>query len=141
MQIAALQLIERGKITPEDPVVDYLPQMANPVIIEDEMADEVVYKPAQNVIRVKHLLNYTNGTFYPMKGMSLGALPDAYATLYPKDDHITGFFKFVKVCEISLVVQLGGLLNNYFVQGSLPGIPLRFEPGTNCKLSIGHYVY
>jgi len=38
IQLAALQLIERRRISPEDPVVDYLPQMANPVIIEDEMA-------------------------------------------------------------------------------------------------------
>jgi len=71
--------------------------MANPVIIEDEMADEVVYKPAQNVIRVKHLLNFTNGTFYPMKGMTPGNQLEAYATLHPKDDHITGFFNVVKV--------------------------------------------
>jgi len=112
--------------------------MANPVVIEDEMADELVYKPAQNVIRVKHLLNYTNGTFYPMKGMTPGAIPDGYATLHPKDDHITGFFNFVKVCEISFAVRFHGLLNN-FVQGSLPGVPLRFEPGTNCKQSIVHY--
>jgi len=99
-QLAALQLIERGKISPEDPVVDYLPQMANPVIIEDVMADNLVYKPAQNVIRLKHLLNFTNGTFYPVKGSTNDSLlPEAYAVLHPKDDHITGFFDVVKVCE------------------------------------------
>ncbi|KIM38852.1 hypothetical protein M413DRAFT_447549 [Hebeloma cylindrosporum] len=109
--LAALQLIERGKLAEEDPVVDYLPQMANPVIVEDEMADNLVYKPAQNVIRVKHLLNFTSGTFYPFKDATLDNQLEAYATLHPKDDHITGFFNVVK--------------------GTLPGVPLRFEPGTN----------
>ena len=52
---------------PEDPVVDYTSQMANPVILEDEMAENPVYKPAENVIRVKHLLNFTNEMFYPLK--------------------------------------------------------------------------
>ena len=52
--------MERGKIAPEDPEVDYIPQ-----ILEDEMAENLVYTPAKNVIRVKHLLNYTNGMFYP----------------------------------------------------------------------------
>jgi hypothetical protein len=99
IQLAALQLIERGKITPEDPVEDYLPQMANPVIIEDEMADNLVYKPAHTVIRVKHLLNFTNGTFYPFKDMMADNLFVAYATVHPKDDHITGFFNVVKVRE------------------------------------------
>lgn len=73
--------------------------MANPVIVEDEMADNLVYKPAQNVIRVKHLLNFTNGTFYPLKGMTLDNQLEAYATLHPKDDYITGFFNVVKVGE------------------------------------------
>ena len=104
------------------------------------MADNLVYKPAQNVIRVKHLLNFTNGTFYPMKGASMSSQLEAYATLHPKDDHITGFFNVVKVCEIYFAVRFHGLRNNYFVQGGLPGVPLRFEPGTNCKLSIG-FIY
>ena len=99
IQIAALQLIERGKLSPEDLVVDYLPQMANPVIVEDEMAENLVYKPAQNVICVKHLLNFTNGTSLPLKGMTRDKLPDVYATLHPKEDPITGFFKVVKVCD------------------------------------------
>ena len=113
--------------------------MANPVIVEDEMADNLVYKPAQNVIRVEHLLNFTNGTFYPVKGMSMSSQLDAYATLHPKDDHITGFFNVVKVCKIYFAMRFHGLLNNHFLQGGLSGVPLRFEPGTNCKLSIGHY--
>ena len=83
--------------------------MANPVIIEDEMADNLVYKPAQNVIRVKHLLNFTNGTFYPWKGATLDNQLEAYAVLHPKDDPITGFFNVVKVCEFS-VVRFAGLI-------------------------------
>jgi len=63
------------------------------------MADNLVYKPAQNVIHVKHLLNFTNGTFYPLKGTTLDNQLEAYAVLHPKDDYITGFFNVVKVCE------------------------------------------
>ena len=89
--------MERGKITPEDPVVDYIPQMANPVILEDGMAENLVYTPAKNVIRVKHLLNFTNGLSYPLKGATRHNVMDAYATLHPKGDYITGFFNVVKV--------------------------------------------
>jgi hypothetical protein len=67
---AVEELMERRKITFEDPVVDYIPQMANPVILEDEVAENLVYTPAKNVIRVKHLLNFTGGMFYPPKGIT-----------------------------------------------------------------------
>ena len=80
--------------------------MANPVIVEDEMAENLVYKPAQNVIRVKHLLNFTNGTFYPIKDHNLHSQLDAYATLHPKEDPITGFFNVVKVCDFDTEISV-----------------------------------
>ena len=91
IQLAALQLMEREKIALEDPVVDCIPQMANPVILEDEMAENLVYTPAKNVARVKHLLNFTNGMFYPFKGATRHSQMDAYTTLHPKNDYVTGF--------------------------------------------------
>lgn len=95
------------------------------------MADNLVYKPAQNVIRVKHLLNFTNGTFYPLKGATLNNQLEAYAVVHPKDDYITGFFNVVKVCEFWHFIVMIAVLH---VQGTLPGVPLKYEPGTNCKL-------
>jgi hypothetical protein len=108
--------------------------MANPVIIEDEMAENLVYKPAENVIRVKHLLNFTNGTFYPLKGASLHNQLDAYATLHPKEDPITGFFDVVKVCDFYIEFEVSSDSTFLRIKGTLPGVPLKFEPGTSCKL-------
>jgi len=57
------------------------------------------------------------GRFFPTKGATRDNQCDVYATLHPKEDPITGFFNVVK--------------------GTLPGLPLKFEPGTNFAYGWG----
>ena len=66
--MAALKLVEQGKISFDTPVADYLPQFRNPVIVDrTDTTDpqKTSFKPAQTVVTLKHLLNFTSGLFYP----------------------------------------------------------------------------
>lgn len=91
-------MIDAGKLDPETPVADILPQIANPVVIEDDVTDPPkVVGPAQDILRVKHLLNFTNGTYRivtPINGMALG---EAHCREYGMEDHHTAFFEALKV--------------------------------------------
>ncbi|KAH9474693.1 carboxylate methylbutanoyltransferase mlcH [Psilocybe cubensis] len=73
--IAALQLLEQEKITLETPVSDYLPEFSDLVIIENQMAEVLTYKPTKTVMRYKHLLDYTCGLYYPSKEGDLPGIP------------------------------------------------------------------
>ncbi|KAH9474868.1 carboxylate methylbutanoyltransferase mlcH [Psilocybe cubensis] len=109
--LAALQLVERGLVTLETPISDYIPEFADLVVLDDQLADVFTFKPAKTIMRLKHVLNFTSGMFYPLKGFSLAQQPEAYIAPYTKDDPISQFLSFIK--------------------GDLPGIPLLFEPGEN----------
>jgi CubicO group peptidase (beta-lactamase class C family) len=111
IHLAALKLVEQRRITFESPVSDYLPEFADLVIIDDQMADNLTYKPANTIMRLKHLLNFTSGLFYPLKGLRLDQQLVAYAAPHNKENPISEFISIIK--------------------GGLPGIPLLFEPGEN----------
>ncbi|KAF8169815.1 beta-lactamase/transpeptidase-like protein [Pholiota molesta] len=106
--ISALQLIEQGKLKEDTPVSEFFPQFANPVVLDN---------PAQNVVLVKHLLNFTSGLFYPMIPDFGLKVPDSYAGNHDLKDPHSEFFSLVK--------------------GKYPGIPLGFEPGTNFIYGFG----
>ncbi|PPQ75151.1 hypothetical protein CVT26_012188 [Gymnopilus dilepis] len=92
--LAGLILIEQGKLSMDTPLADYFPQLRNPIILGNVIYP-TIYKPAETVLTVKHLLNHTSGLFYPK--VADGTLGKPYTS---KD-------------------------------GYLPGIPLKFEPGTD----------
>ncbi|KJA17769.1 hypothetical protein HYPSUDRAFT_191742 [Hypholoma sublateritium FD-334 SS-4] len=109
--IAALQLLEQGKLELDTPVSQYFPQLSNPIVLDDVMSQNPTFKPANNIIRVKHLLNFTSGLFYQFT-MDFGiSLPPPYSREHDMNDPHSQFFSIL--------------------QGELPGIPLQFEPGTN----------
>jgi CubicO group peptidase (beta-lactamase class C family) len=64
---AALQLVEQGKFTIEDPVEKYLPQFAKLPAFESFDAATGNYKlrPASRPVMVRHLLTHTSGLGYP----------------------------------------------------------------------------
>ncbi|KAJ7168538.1 beta-lactamase/transpeptidase-like protein [Mycena filopes] len=111
--IAALQLIDRGMITLDTPVEKILLELANPVIVteHDEEGRPSAVVPAKGKITFGQLLNHSSGLDYGVDGTTpASGMPVAYAHSYKGED-VSAFFKILK--------------------GSLPGIPLRFEPGTN----------
>lgn len=97
-QIAALQLVDQGKLSPEDSVSKYFPQFANPVVIENVFAPTYTFKPAQNAVLVKHLLNFSSGLFYRMTPDFGIAMPPEYTGEHiNKEDPHGEFFSILQV--------------------------------------------
>ncbi|KAF5314308.1 hypothetical protein D9619_011754 [Psilocybe cf. subviscida] len=110
--ISALQLIEHGNLDPETPVVDILPQIGQPVIVSNDVSNPPkAIGTAKNVLRVKHLLNFTSGLYNVQKLTRGTIVPDPIGLDYDVEDPHTAFFDKLK--------------------GNLPGVPLKFEPGTD----------
>ncbi|KAF9011803.1 beta-lactamase/transpeptidase-like protein, partial [Cyathus striatus] len=109
--LAGLQLVEQGKITMDTVVSDILPELANPVIVDDPFANKMTYKPAQTTITFWHLLNHSSGLFYDVKRNPSHALPSAYTDPHVGENLIKEWYNKIKK--------------------DLPGMPLKFEPGTD----------
>ncbi|KAF9483311.1 beta-lactamase/transpeptidase-like protein [Pholiota conissans] len=90
--IAALQLIDQGKLTADTPVSEIFPQFANLVIVDNIMFPNPnpnpTFKPATNIMLVKHLLNFSSGLFYPWTQDFGYVAPHAYLGVHDtKDPH------------------------------------------------------
>ncbi|KAJ7171795.1 beta-lactamase/transpeptidase-like protein [Mycena crocata] len=116
--IAALQLVEQGKIKLSTPVSQILPELVDPVIVTARDADGKATEttPAKTPITLAHLLNHTSGMEYNIEGAKFGAFPAATLHAYSKDEDSATFFKLNK--------------------GSHPGQLLKFEPGTDFAYGI-----
>jgi CubicO group peptidase (beta-lactamase class C family) len=61
-----MQLIEQGKLDPEQSAADILPQLASPRVLDGFDAQGApILRPAKGPIRVRHLLTHTSGYTYP----------------------------------------------------------------------------
>ncbi|KAJ6578097.1 beta-lactamase [Mycena capillaripes] len=111
--IAALQLIDQGKITLDTPVETVLPELADPVVVtgRDEAGRPTTTTPAKEKITFGQLLNHSSGLDYFHDGTTpASGMPIAYSYSY-KDEDVSAFFKILK--------------------GPFSGVPLKFEPGTD----------
>jgi len=62
---AALQLVEQGKLTLDEPASKYLPQLANLQVFEGvDSAGALKLRPAKTQVTLKHLLTHTSGFCY-----------------------------------------------------------------------------
>ncbi|KAF7357690.1 hypothetical protein MVEN_00814700 [Mycena venus] len=112
--IAGLQLIERSKITLDTLVETVLPELADPVLVTgyDETGSVRTTTPAKGKMTFGQLLNHSSGLDYWVDGTTpSNDLPRAYTYRYKDGEDVSTFFKILK--------------------GSLPGVPLKFEPGTD----------
>ncbi|KAF9045568.1 beta-lactamase/transpeptidase-like protein [Panaeolus papilionaceus] len=111
--IAVLKVIDLGKLSYDTPVGDYLPAFKNPVVVDRTSTLNTTFKPAQTTVTVKHLLNFSSGLFYPVIKDDLFSLPMAYTSkeVHAAADPLSEYFKILL--------------------GPLPGVPLKFEPGTD----------
>jgi CubicO group peptidase (beta-lactamase class C family) len=65
--VAALQLVDQGKVDLSEPVAKHLPQLANLDVLEGFDADgKPVLRPARTAITLHHLLTQTSGLCYPI---------------------------------------------------------------------------
>jgi hypothetical protein len=83
----------------EDAVSDYVPQFTNLIVLDDIMKEEPSYAPAKEIVRIKHLLNFTSGFHYPFKDVHPGKQLIQYSSPHNKDDPIGEFFRLAKVCS------------------------------------------
>ena len=96
--MAALKLVEQGKITFDTPVADYFPEFRNPIIVDRTDTQKTSFKPAETIVTLKHLLNFTSGLFYPT-GRETASLSDGYSSkeMHLSKDPISEFFRIVIV--------------------------------------------
>jgi len=63
--VAALQLVEQGKVSLSEPVSKYLPQLANLNVLEGfDNSGKPILRPARTPITLHHLLTQTSGLCY-----------------------------------------------------------------------------
>lgn len=63
--VAALQLVERGQVGLDDPVARWLPDLADPQVLEGfDAAGQPCLRPAKTAITLRHLLTHTSGLGY-----------------------------------------------------------------------------
>jgi len=100
-QLAALKLIEQGKITFDTAVEDYIPEMKNPIIVERISTQNTAFRPATKIVTVQHLMNFTSGLFHPVVPEDLFGLGEGYSSkgMHQVADPIAGFFQVIKVCD------------------------------------------
>jgi len=65
--VALMQLVEQGRIGLDDPAEKYLPELANPKVIEafDAKTGDYKLRPASKSPTVRHFLTHTSGLAYP----------------------------------------------------------------------------
>ncbi len=66
--VAALQLVEQGKVKLESPASEYLPQLARLEVLEgfDPQTGKPILRAAKTPVALKHLLTHTSGFCYDM---------------------------------------------------------------------------
>lgn len=97
-QLAALKLIDQGKITFETVVADYIPQMKDPIIVESTSTQNTTFRPAMKAVTVQHLMNFSSGLFYPLGPQDQLGLHEGYASkeMHHAADPVSRFFQIIK---------------------------------------------
>lgn len=97
----------------ESVVSDYIPELANPVILDDIMAENSGFKPAKTAIRLKHLLNFSSGLFYVPRTSNPTHLSGVYSKPQNQDNPIGHFLSLIKVSLVLIAAVLRQVLVLY----------------------------
>jgi CubicO group peptidase (beta-lactamase class C family) len=123
--VAVMQLVEGGKIAPDDPVGDYLPELADLRVLgkaEDDDGEEPATVPAERPVTIRDLLSHTSGISYGgALGGALGGDP-RQAKAYDRA-HVMGPHRTIA----EQVERLGK-------------VPLAHQPGARWTYGLSHDV-
>ncbi|MFR0356072.1 serine hydrolase domain-containing protein [Streptomyces sediminimaris] len=113
--VAALMLVEEGRLSLDDPLDRYVPAFASPRVYESGAGDEVRTRPADGPIRIRHLLTHTSGLTF------------GFYHSHPVDT------RYRAAGLESSVVPGTDLAQTVDVYARMP---LQFEPGTQWNYSV-----
>ena len=105
--VAAMQLVERGKLSLDGPIAAILPHLAAPMVLDGFQGPMPALRPAARPITLRHLLTHTSGLGYDIWNADLKRATDA--------------------------LGLPGRPTNV---DELARVPLLFDPGTRWNYSI-----
>ncbi len=112
VSVAALQLLEEGRLGLADPVSGYLPELANLVVADPAGGSTLVTKPASRIPTIQDLLRHTSGMTYRDRGQSaahkLYPGSSIYASVkYSKSEYLAAMAKAPLVHEPGTVWEYG----------------------------------
>jgi CubicO group peptidase (beta-lactamase class C family) len=125
--IAAMILIEEGKLKLDQPISDFIPAFKNMKVLVDPMKD-LTSRPATRPITVRNLLTHTAGLEYIMPGRS-GPLVDAYTRLGINPAQVNAMM------EPGMRAARPASLEEF--ANRLAALPLIADPGAKWSYSIG----
>ncbi len=129
--IAAMILVEEGKIRLDQPVSDFIPAFRNMRVLDDPKGTTLASHPATHPITIRNLLTHTAGLGYDLGGQigTTGPLLDAYrkAGINPAQINTQ--------LETDLRAVRPPSLEAF--ANTLATMPLIAEPGTKWSYSIG----
>ncbi|MGW0337426.1 serine hydrolase domain-containing protein [Streptomyces sp. NPDC003011] len=117
--VAALLLVEEGRLSLDDPVERHLPAFAEPRVYVTGSGPDVVTRPAAGPIRVRHLMTHTAGLTF------------AFYHTHPVD-------ALYRAAHLDSSVVPGSTLAE--TVDVYAGLPLQFEPGTQWNYSVASNV-
>jgi CubicO group peptidase (beta-lactamase class C family) len=123
---AAMQLIEKKKITLDTPVADILPEFKNMRVLTNPASGSTETRPATKPILIRHILTHTAGFSY-----SIGRGPLAQA--YIKNGIVPGLRDKVKAPGADLAPAKD--LKEFSER--LAKMPLNRDPGTAWEYAVG----
>src|SRR5882757_122167 len=56
-----MMLVDEGKVSLDDPVTKFIPQLSKWMVVEEKDADHVLLKPLVRPVTIRHLLSHTSG--------------------------------------------------------------------------------